>query len=119
VSALADEPGGTRKETWAFSALVDGKTVEVPGWALVLACALRNIKWAVQEVETVRFKVAVLQHRERVARAEQEALARQHVEATAKVEKIQREIAELLSGEPQPGDDLKQLDTVKGDLDAE
>ena len=45
-------------ETFAPSVMVNGRTVEPPGWMWVLGFALRGCDWALRECETERFKTA-------------------------------------------------------------
>lgn len=46
------------------SVLIDGETVEVPGWAFVLAFAFRGISWAVKEADKPEFRAMVKRHLE-------------------------------------------------------
>ncbi len=46
-------------ESFAPSVVIDGRTVEPPGWMWVLAFALGGCTWAIKECESESFKEAV------------------------------------------------------------
>ncbi len=43
-------------ESFAPSVVIDGRTVEPPGWMWVFAFALGGCSWAIKECESERFK---------------------------------------------------------------
>ncbi len=42
-----------------FRNLPDGERVEFPGWMFTLACAMRDLDWALEEVITLEFEKRV------------------------------------------------------------
>jgi hypothetical protein len=42
-----------------FAVQIDGQTIEVPGYIVVLAFALRGIRWAVEEADRPEFRERV------------------------------------------------------------